>query len=103
MKKLVKCLLVLAIVWTIAPTDAFAASNLVYYPVEGGKITFDTSSGTITWCDYNITDLEIPQHIEGVRVRYIRVAVFEYHRNLRRISIPDSITHSGQYYAYCKS
>ena len=96
LKNLVKCLLVLAIVWTIAPTDAFAASNLVYYPVEGGKITFDTSSGTITNCDRNVTSAIIPEQIEEVGVVAIQDRAFESCRSLNAISIPDGVTVIGE-------
>lgn len=97
LKKLVKCLLVLAIVWTIAPTDAFAANNLVYYPVEGGNITFDTSSGTITNCDRNVTSAIIPEQIEEVDVVAIQDRAFESCRSLNAISIPDGVMSIGKY------
>lgn len=62
------------------------------YPVTGGYLYFDKSSGAITGCDDNVTEAEIPMFIEGAIVSDIAPYAFEDQVSLTKISIPDSVT-----------
>ena len=78
-KQLLSSLLVFAMVWNIAPTVAFAANddNLVTYPVEGGNIYFDTSTGTVTKSDKSVTTANIPTQIANTNVQHIGIWSFQ--------------------------
>ena len=89
--------MVFAMVWSIAPPVAFAANNdnIVAYPVEGGNIYFDTSTGTVTNCDWDVTSAVIPEQIQGVRVIAIGGWAFDNAAYLSSIRLPDSVTSIG--------
>ncbi len=60
------------------------------YPVKGGNLYFDKETGTITACDEDILDGNIPQQIAGVPVTGIENA-FHYCYALEEVRIPDSV------------
>lgn len=93
LKQLLSCLLVFAMVSSIAPTVAFAADddNTVAYTVEGGNIYFDTSTGTITDCDKSVTQADIPNKINGIDVQCVAMYAFAECTNLENVSLPNSI------------
>ena len=91
LKKLVSFLMVFAMVWGIAPPVAFAEDNLVAYAVEGGNIYFDTSIGTVRYSDEGITNVVIPEQIQGVSVTSIGKWSLSSRPNLRSVSIPNSV------------
>ena len=65
------------------------------YPVEGGNIGFDKTTGTVTWCEDSVTSAVIPQEIEGVKVERIGVCAFSGHENLKTVVIPNTVTQIG--------
>lgn len=67
----------------------------IAYPVTGGNIYFDAATGTITNCDYGVTDAKIPDTINGIKVTSIGDSAFWDCSNLKKIIIPSSITDFG--------
>ena len=65
------------------------------YPVEGGNIGFDKTTGTVTWCEDSVTAAVIPQEIEGVKVERIGVCAFSGHENLKTVVIPNTVVYIG--------
>ena len=63
----------------------------IAYPVEGGNIYFDKTSGFITGCDQSITSADIPELIDGVPVTSIGHNAFSASNFLLQITIPDSV------------
>ena len=72
-------------------TVATTAETELAYPVEGGNIYFDTETGMITNCDYDVTNAIIPAQINGVKVIGIDAWAFDGMRNLKSITIPEGI------------
>jgi len=74
----------------------------VAYQVEGGNITFDVLTGTITDCDDTVTSANIPAQIDGVAVTSIGYEAFYDHDNLTSVTIPDSVKSIGdEAFSYC--
>lgn len=59
-------------------------------------LTFDESSGTITGCKQNATNITVPEYINGVKVVSLGDRAFENCANLYTINLPESITTIGQ-------
>lgn len=79
-----------------------AADNIVYYPVTGGNILFDKSTGTVTGCDWYVTEANIPDIIEGVPVTSIGNSAFQCPIcRLTSVNIPNSVTSIGNSAFYC--
>ena len=97
LKQVVSSLLACAMVTSIAPTVAFAANddNIVTYAVAGGNIYFDTSTGTVTDSDVNITGATIPAQINGTNVTSIEDGAFSDCYNLTSITLPDCLESIG--------
>ena len=93
-KRILSLLLVLLMVVTLVPTAALAArgDNDIAYPVTGGNIYFDKSTGTITYCDSSVKEAIIPETIEGVGVSCIGSSAFYKCRRLTSVTIPNSVT-----------
>ena len=78
------------------PAAVFAAgSDIVTYPVTGGNIYFNKSTGTITDCDQSVTEAVIPEEIEGVPVTGIGGYAFSGCSSLSSIEIPEGVTEIG--------
>ena len=71
------------------------AADTVAYPVEGGNIYFDPSTGTITSCDDTVTSAVIPGTINGIPVTTIGDEAFYKCRSLTNVTIGDSVTTIG--------
>ena len=94
MKRGATALLTIVLLLSLLPTQIFAAS--VTYSVTGGKLYFDTATGTITDADETITAAVIPAEIDGVAVTKIGDQAFASCRNLTSIAIPESVTEFGE-------
>ena len=71
-------------------------STTVTYPVTGGDLYFDTSTGTIVDCDMLVTNVSIPTVIEGVEVTRIGESAFNACRSLTSVDIPASVASIGE-------
>ena len=87
---------------TTARSDCSECSANVKYAVDGGYITFDRKTGTITDCDSMVTKANIPQKIEGVAVKSIGANAFNNQQHLESVTIPDGVTSIGER-AFCSS
>ena len=56
---------------TTTRDDCSECGGEVKYAVEGGYLTFDKTTGTVTGCDSSVTKANIPHTIEGVTVTCI--------------------------------
>ena len=68
------------------------SDTIVAYPVTGGNIYFDMSTGTITDCDTSVTEAVIPAVINDVEVTCIGWYAFYECSSLTSVMIPDSVT-----------
>ena len=104
-KKIISFALALVMMISILPVEALAidaagsrGSNTprwiideVAYPVTGGNIYFDRSDGSIRRADKSITEVVIPEMIDGIKVRMIDSGAFTNCIHLKNIVIPNSI------------
>lgn len=96
-KRIVSFVLVLCLVVSLLPGTAFAAGDTVTYPVEGGSITFDKSTGTVTAADMSITSATIPEVIDGIAVTAISGYAFQGHSQLASVEILANLTELDRY------
>lgn len=76
--------------------------NIVYYPVTGGNILFDKSTGAVIGCDWYVTEANIPEKIEGVPVTSIGNYAFQCPIcRLVSVRIPNTVTSIGNCAFYC--
>jgi len=83
-----------------SPQAAAAQSGTVTYPVTGGNIYFDPSTGTVTGCGSSVTEAIIPSTINGVEVKSIGYRAFRSCKMLIGVTIPNSVTSIGDE-AFC--
>ena len=80
---------------TTTRDDCSECGGEVKYAVEGGYLTFDKKTGTVTDCDSSVTKANIPHTIKGVAVKSIGESAFRYCTSLTSVTIPDSVTSIG--------
>ena len=80
---------------TTTRDDCSECGGEVKYAVEGGYLTFDKKTGTVTDCDSSVTKANIPHAIKGVTVTSIGGSAFRYCTSLTSVTIPDSVTSIG--------
>ena len=80
---------------TTTRDDCSECGGEVKYAVEGGYLTFDKKTGTVTDCDPSVTKANIPHTIKGVTVTSIGGSAFRYCTSLTSVTIPDSVTSIG--------
>ena len=89
---------------TTTRDDCSECGGEVKYAVEGGYLTFDKKTGTVTNCDPSVTKANIPHTIKGVTVTSIGGSAFRYCTSLTSVTIPDSVTSIGGWaFADCAS
>ena len=81
---------------TTTRDDCSECGGEVKYAVEGGYLTFDKKTGTVTDCDPSVTKANIPHTIKGVAVKSIGESAFRYCTSLTSVTIPDSVTSIGE-------
>ena len=77
---------------TTTRSDCSECGGEVKYAVEGGYLTFDKKTGTVTNCDPSVTKANIPHTIKGVTVTSIGEEAFYNCRSLTSVTIPGSVT-----------
>jgi len=89
---------------TTTRDDCSECGGEVKYAVEGGYLTFDKKTGTVTDCDSSVTKANIPHTIKGVTVTSIGGSAFRYCTSLTSVTIPDGVTSIGEYtFSWCTS
>ena len=89
---------------TTTRDDCSECGGEVKYAVEGGYLTFDKKTGTVTNCDSSVTKANIPHTIKGVTVTSIGDQAFYNCTSLTSVTIPDSVTSIGdRAFRYCIS
>ena len=89
---------------TTTRDDCSECGGEVKYAVEGGYLTFDKKTGTVTDCDQSVTKANIPHTIKGVTVTCIGNDAFDNCRSLTSVTIPDSVMSIGDSaFRYCTS
>ncbi len=91
---LVLCLLFAFLPSSLPTAQAYSDTDIIF-PVEGGNLYFDKSSGTITDCDETVTSANIPSEIDSVAVTSIGKLAFYSCSSLTSVTIPDSVTYIG--------
>ena len=81
---------------TTTRDDCSECGGEVKYAVEGGYLTFDKKTGTVTDCDSSVTKANIPHTIKGVTVTSIGEEAFYNCRSLTSVTIPDGVTSIGE-------
>ena len=76
-------LLMITVLMMVSALQVTADTGTVKYPVTGGEITFDKSTGTVTECDKTVTEATIPAEIDGTANRSDRM-LFQDAGNLPR-------------------
>ena len=101
-KKFFSVFLTLLLIFTVVPQGAIQAGaattdgEWITVPgIEGGKIEFDSSTGTITNCNQNVTVANIPGTINGVKVTSIGDNAFFDCTILTDVTIPNSVISIG--------
>ena len=87
---------------TTTRDDCSECGGEVKYAVEGGYLTFDKKTGTVTDCDSSVTKANIPHTIKGVAVKSIGANAFNNQQHLESVTIPDGVTSIGER-AFCSS
>ena len=87
-------LLALCLALALLPGTALAEDTS--YPVIGGNVYFDSTTGTITGCDKDVTEAFIPSKINGTPVTTIGDRAFSGCKSLISVIIPDGVTTIGQ-------
>ena len=80
---------------TTTRDDCSECGGEVKYAVEGGYLTFDKKTGTVTDCDSSVTKANIPHTIKGATVTCIGNGAFGWCKSLTGVTIPDSVTSIG--------
>ena len=97
MRKSWGIMLMLGLCLTVLALPVRAAEDRgIPYAVTGGNIYFDPATGTVTDCDYSVTEAVIPEKIGGVAVTSIGEGAFQSCGELTTVSIPESVTRIGQ-------
>ncbi len=100
MKKLMSMVLAFALVMGIClfgSPAVQAEDTVIEYPVTDGSIYFDTQTGMITECDDEVTAVNIPATIDGVKVTGIDTYAFHGCDNLKDVTLPDGLTTIGDH------
>ncbi len=83
---------VLILALSITPTAHAATYE---YPVDGGNLYFDPTTGTITYCGRDVYNAVIPDEIYGIPVTAIGPQAFSLCTKLTSVTIPDSVKSIG--------
>ncbi len=108
MKKILSWILALALCVSLAPTVLAISGDEwdeddVPYPVEGGNIYFDLETGTVTGSDEAVTSANIPEEINGVKVKRIGANAFDLRLELTHVTVPSGVTEIADYaFEYCE-
>lgn len=89
-------LLIICSIFFAFGASANESDDLVYYPVEGGNLVFNTKTKTIVALDETATKAIIPETIEGVTVKAVGDFAFADCRSLVVLQLPDTITTIGK-------
>ncbi len=99
-KRILSMVLAIVMLVTMLPVVVLAAE-----PTDASYFNFDITTGTIIKLnDTSITEVVIPESIDGVPVTAIGASAFRDCTNLTSITIPNSVTSIGELTFYgCSS
>ena len=63
--------------------------------VVGGRVQFDKSTGTVIWFESGVTEIDLPEKIDGVTVTKIGEWATSYNNNIIKIILPSTIQSIG--------
>ena len=95
-KRILAWILSLVLILSVIPMQTFALSTSdAAYAVTGGNIYFDKTTGTITGSDQGVTEVVIPESIDGTAVTAIGPDAFKWRRNITKVELPEGLTSIG--------
>lgn len=95
-KSIISVLLALSIIMAYTPLESSASStqynknNAITYPVENGNIYIDVN-GTLYDCDRTVTEVVIPEEVEGIAVTSIYTDAFNNCKELESLTFNSKI------------
>lgn len=57
-------------------------------PVTGGNIYVDMEKGEVVDCDNTVTEMIVPEQVDGVTIQAISDRAFQERKNLKRVTLP---------------
>jgi len=98
-KKVIGAILALVMTVSLFPAAAFALLEEYSYPVTGGNIYCMDFGGYLKLMrsDAAITEADIPSSINGIPVQFFEQSALSGCKDLKSVTIPDSVTKIGAY------
>ena len=85
-KRIFSFLLAVLMLAALLPTAAFAdESTRKAVPVTGGNIYVDMEKGEVVDCDDTVTEMIVPEQVDGVTIQAISDRAFQERKNLKRV------------------
>lgn len=101
-KRIFSFLLAVLMLAALLPTAAFAdESTRKAVPVTGGNMYVDMTKGEVVDCDDTVTEMVVPEQVDGVTIQAISDVAFQERKNLKRVTLPGTLKSVG-YYAFYK-
>ena len=100
-KRIFSFLLAVLMLAALLPTAAFAdESTRKAVPVTGGNIYVDMEKGEVVDCDDTVTEMIVPEQVDGVTIQAISDRAFQERKNLKRVTLPGTLQSVGSYTFY---
>ena len=91
-KRICSFLLAVLMMAALLPTAAFADGDTRRaVPVTGGNMYVDMTKGEVVDCDDTVTEMIVPEQIDGVIIQAISDRAFQERKNLKRVTLPGTL------------